>query len=225
MVKTSRICLILNFHAFRPILSIWISKPYSTIMQILAFLRPEAEWSFFLFTKFSSFQKGASLTGQFPKIPLRWRRKVKIEEKKIIACGPTIMFWPKKWFWGGHFKPCPFGVELPNCTFLMELLKIVSLIHAGEDRWAGASAGALSLCYIISSKTKFQRCTVHLAIIGELQVLLLVLLPQLVRGCGCWIATIRCTYSINWILIFEIVHADHWASHFWKFRDFVRKTI
>ena len=24
-------------------------------------------------------------------------------------------------------------------------------------------------------------------------------------------------YSINWILIFEIVHADHWASHFWKF--------
>ena len=70
-----------------------------------------------------------------------------------------------------HFKPCPFGVELPNCTFLMELLKIVSLIHAGEDRWAGASAGALSLCYIISSKTKFQRCTVHLAIIGELQVL------------------------------------------------------
>ena len=102
------------------------------------------------------------------------------------------MFRPKKKR-DGHFKPCPFGVELPNCTFLMELLKIVSLIHAGEDRWAGASAGALSLCYIISSKTKFQRCTVHLAIIGELQVLLLVLLPQLVRGWGCWIATIRCT--------------------------------
>ena len=52
-----------------------------------------------------------------------------------------------------HFKPCPFGVELPNCTFLMELLKIVSLIQAGEDCWAGASAGAgagaLSLCYIV----------------------------------------------------------------------------
>ena len=103
------------------------------------------------------------------------------------------MFLPKKWFWGGHLKPCPFGVELPNCTFLMELFKIVSRIHAGEDCWAGASAGALSLCCIISSKTKFIRCTVHLAIIGELQVLLLVLLPQLVRGWGCWIATIRCT--------------------------------
>ena len=75
----------------------------------------------------------------------------------------------------------------------MEFLKIVSLTHAGEDCWAGASAGALSLCYIISSKTKFIRCTVHLAIIGELQVLLLVLLPQLVRGWGCWIATIRPT--------------------------------
>ena len=220
MVKTSRICLILNFQAFRPILSILISKPYSTIMQILAFLRPEAEWSFFLFTKFSSFQKGASLTGQFPKIPLRWRRKVKIEEKKIIACGPTIMFWPKKWFWSGHFKPCPFGVELPNCTFLMELLKIVSLIHAGEDRWAGASAGALSLCYTSYGAL----CKCALGYYWWAAGALACFITTTGEGVGV-LDSHNPVYSINWILIFEIVHADHWASHFWKFQDFLRKTI
>ena len=156
-------------------------------MQILAFLRPEAEWSFFLFTKFSCF-----------------KREIFLLSKRG----------------GGHFKPCPFGVELPNCTFLMELLKIVSLIHAGEDRWAGASAGALSLCYTSYGAL----CKCALGYYWWAAGALACFITTTGEGVGV-LDSHNPVFSINWILIIEIVHAGHWASHFWKFRDFVRKTI